>query len=102
MKKFNEKDLKPKKKKFKIKHTKFTKGLMNSDNITDKVKEHLIKFIETVQHNDLVELFELAAELEGVLALKTPDITREENHLTGILLVIVQDELKLRGHGAEA
>ena len=87
--------------KVKVTHTPFTKGLMNSKQISNRVKQNIEKFLNTVQHAEITDLFKIMSDITSKLSELEIDLKSEEVRLNGILLVIVEDELTKRNTSIE-
>lgn len=82
--------------KIKVTHTPFTRGLMDSKQISNRVKQYIQKFLNTVQHAELLDLFKMMSDLSQTLTEIGIDPKSEEVRLNGMLLVIVEDEIVKR------
>jgi len=79
-----------------ITHTKFTRGLMDTELVSNRVKASILKFLETVQAADVPDLFKMMSDFTKKLEEIGTNPDSEEVRLNGILLIIVQDEIKSR------
>ena len=81
-----------------IKHTEFTQNLIDSEAISNNVKGKLLKFIENAQKAEILSLFKMLEDVTTDLTKQTgANMKNEIDRLNGILLIIVEDEIKLRG-----
>lgn len=84
-----------------IRRTPFIDNLLNSDNISNKVKKSIVNFIDTTQNITIDKLMQIHSEIVAELPEDDYLNPNAENvHINAIMLTIIQDEFKDRGGNA--
>ena len=77
-----------------MEYNEFATGVLESDNFTPDAKKQIKNFIEMIRDKDEVELLNILKDLDKDLQDKDNlDIMDEQDHVNGIMFILVQDEL---------